>query len=264
MDSIARVLAVGALALTLGGCQLISTLVPIGENGGAALPEEGTCARYAVTAQAGEVLTPEALEQVRMIVENRVNAAGVAEPVVLMDAEGQLQVGLPGLGPESAEEFRQLIGTTGVLEFMPVPAELQGAVGEGPLPEGMADIEPLFTGVEIASAAIAQDPTTREIVVDLQLKETGARLFDDYAEQHYGEQFVIVLDNEVMSAPVIQATRFGGRAQISGGQGGFQPGEAQSLVTVLKFGSLPLGIREVGFGDCASTRSPGPAAEPST
>jgi protein-export membrane protein SecD len=136
---------------------------------------------------------------------------------------------------------------------MPVPAALQGSVTEGPLPEAMADVEPLFTGVEIASAAIASDPTTREIVVDLKLKDTGARLFDEYAEQHYGEQFAIVLDDQVVSAPTIQATRFGGRAQISGGQGGFPIDEARSLVTVLKFGSLPLEIREVGFSSISAT-----------
>ena len=53
--------------------------------------------------------------------------------------------------------------------------------------------------------------------------------------------------------PVIQATRFGGRAQISGGAAGFMPSEAQSLVTVLKFGSLPLEIREVGFSSISAT-----------
>jgi protein-export membrane protein SecD len=211
----------------------------------------GLRGEYQVVATDAQSVTPEILEQTRTIVENRVNASGVAEPIVVTQGADRISVELPGVDDEG--EIRQLIGTTGVLEFMPVPAELQGAVGEGPLPEGMADIAPLFTGVEIASAAIAQDPTTREIVVDLQLKDTGARLFDDYAEQHYGEQFAIVLDDEVMSAPVIQATRFGGRAQISGGQGGFQPGEAQSLVTVLKFGSLPLEIREVGFSSISAT-----------
>jgi hypothetical protein len=36
------------------------------------------------------------------------------------------------------------------------------------------------------------------------------------------------LDDEVMSAPVIQATRFGARARIAGGEGGFPPSEAQT------------------------------------
>jgi preprotein translocase subunit SecD len=175
----------------------------------------------------------------------------VAEPIVVTQGADRISVELPGVEDEA--DIRNLIGATGVLEFMPVPPELQGLVGEGPLPEGMQDIDPLFTGIEIDSATIAQDQTTRELVVSLQLKDTGARLFDEYAADHYGEQFAIVLDGDVMSAPVIQATRFGGSAQISGGTGGFAPSEAQSLVTVLKFGSLPLEIREVGFSSISAT-----------
>jgi len=218
------------------------------------LPREGTCATYEVVDTPGRPITPEMIDQTRAIIESRVRATGVAGPVVYID-DGLLRVGIPVLSPddEAAQEIRKLIGTIGVLEFMPVPAALQGSVAEGPLPEAMLDVEPLFTGVEIASAAIAQDPTTREIVVDLQLKDTGSRLFDDYAEEHYGEQFAIVLDDQVMSAPVIQATRFGGKAQISGGQGGFPVEEARSLVTVMEFGSLPLEIRETEFGACGSS-----------
>jgi protein-export membrane protein SecD len=211
----------------------------------------GLRGEYQVVATDDQAVTSDILEQTREIVESRVNASGVAEPIVVTQGADRISVELPGVDDEG--EIRKLIGTTGVLEFMPVPAALQGSVAEGPLPEAMLDVAPLFTGVEIASAAIAQDPTTREIVVDLQLKDTGSRLFDDYAEEHYGEQFAIVLDDQVMSAPTIQATRFGGRAQISGGQGGFPVEEANSLVTVLKFGSLPLEIREVGFSSISAT-----------
>jgi preprotein translocase subunit SecD len=211
----------------------------------------GLRGEYQVVATDDQEVTGEILEQTRTIIENRVNATGVAEPIVVTQGADRISVELPGVEDEA--DIRNLIGATGVLEFMPVPPELQGLVGEGPLPEGMQDIDPLFTGIEIASAAIAQDSTTREIVVDLQLKDTGARLFDEYAAEHYDEQFAIVLDGDVMSAPVIRAQRFGGRAQISGGTGGFAPNEAQSLVTVLKFGSLPLEIREVGFSSISAT-----------
>ncbi len=211
----------------------------------------GLRGEYQVVATDDQEVTSEILEQTRTIIENRVNATGVAEPIVVTQGSDRISVELPGVDDEG--DIRSLIGTTGVLEFMPVPPEFQGRVGEGPLPEGMLDTEPLFTGVEIASAAIAQDSTTRELVVDLQLKDTGARLFDEYAADHYGDQFAIVLDGEVTSAPTIQARRFGGRAQISGGQGGFDPADAQSLVTVLKFGSLPLEIREVGFSSISAT-----------
>jgi protein-export membrane protein SecD len=205
----------------------------------------GLRGEYQVVATDDQQVTGEILEQTRTIVENRVNATGVAEPIVVTQGADRISVELPGVEEEA--DIRNLLGATGVLEFMPVPPELQGLVGEGPLPEGMQDTEPLFTGIEIDSAAIAQDQTTGEIVVDLQLKSTGARLFDEYAADHYGEQFAIVLDGEVMSAPVIRATHFHGRAQISGN---FTATEANNLATLLKFGALPLEIREVDFGAC--------------
>ncbi len=247
------VLVIGMLAASLSGCQLVDALW---SDGAGQVHVMGICATYQVVATDDQEVTPEILEQTRTIVENRVNATGVAEPIVVTQGGDRISVELPGVEDEAdIRSLRSLIGTTGVLEFMPVPPELQGLVGEGPLPEGMQDIEPLFTGAEIASAASVQDETTGEFVLDLQLKDTGARLFDEYAADHYGEQFAIVLDGEVMSAPAIRATRFGGRAQISGGTGGFAASEAQSLVTVLKFGSLPLEIREVGFEAC---ERPGP------
>ena len=209
----------------------------------------GLRGEYQVVATDDQAVTPDILEQTRVIIENRVNATGVAEPIVVTQGQDRISVELPGVDEEG--DIRNLIGTTGVLEFVPVPAAYFGQVGQGvPLPEGMADTEPLFTGVEIANARIGQDPTTREIVVDMELKETGARLFDEHAEAHFGEQFAIVLDDIVQSAPTINATRFGGQAQISGD---FTPDEATNLVTVLKFGSLPLEIREVGFSSISAT-----------
>ncbi len=251
------VLAIGVLAASLSGCQLVEALL-LDDQGQATV--EGICATYQVVATDVQPVTPEILEQTRSIIEHRVDATGVADPVVVTEAGDRISVELPGIEDEA--DIRSLIGTTGILEFVPVPPELQGAVGEGPLPEGMADIEPLFTGTEIASSASVQDETTGEFVLDLQLKDTGARLFDEYAADHFGEQFAIVLDGQVMSAPAIRATRFGGQMQISGGTGGFTVSEVQALVTVLRFGSLPLEIREVSFGPCETSRpsTQGPGA----
>jgi len=92
--------------------------------------------------------------------------------------------------------------------------------------------------------------------VDLQLKDTGARLFDEYAAEHYGDQVAIVLDDQVMSAPAIRASHFEGRAQITGGPGGFSANEANRLVTILRFGPLPLPVREVDAGDCGAVPVP--------
>jgi preprotein translocase subunit SecD len=209
----------------------------------------GLRGEYQVVATDEQDVTPEILEQTRTIIENRVNATGVAEPIVVTQGEDRISVELPGVEDEA--DIRSLIGTTGVLEFTPVPDGcITEVVPNAAMPDCLAASEPLFNGTEISAARIGQDSQTGEIVVNLELKDTGARLFDEHAAEHYGDYFAIVLDGIVESAPSINATRFGGNAQISGN---FTIDEATNLVTVLRFGSLPLEIREVGFSSISAT-----------
>ncbi len=214
----------------------------------------GLRGEYQVVATDEQDVTPEILEQTRTIIENRVNATGVSEPIVVTQGEDRISVELPGVEDES--DIRSLIGTTGVLEFTPVPGDCSAEViPNAPMPECLAAVEPLFNGTEIAAARIGQDQQTGEVVVNLELKDTGSRLFDEYADQVYGlpvsqRLFAIVLDGIVESSPSINAPRFGGQATISGN---FTVDEANNLVTVLRFGSLPLEIREVGFSSISAT-----------
>jgi preprotein translocase subunit SecD len=214
----------------------------------------GLRGEYQVVATDEQPVTPDILEQTRTIIENRVNASGISEPIVTTQGSDRISVEMPGI--DDAGDIRQLIGTTGVLEFTPVPPDCAALVVQGgPQPECLDETEPLFNGTEIANSRIGQDPTTRQIVVDMELKSEGARLFDEYAAQVSGlpdneRLFAIVLDGIVQSAPTINAPRFGGQAQISGD---FTTQEATDLVTVLKFGSLPLEIREVGFTSISAT-----------
>ena len=215
----------------------------------------GLRGEYQVVATDEQEVTAEILEQTRTIIENRVNFTGVAEPIVVTQGEDRISVELPGVEDEA--DIRGLIGTTGVLEFKPVPSECANEVlQDAPEPLCLEEVEPLFNGTEIAAARIGQDPQTGEIVVSLELKSTGSALFDEYADQVFrfpnpsDRLFAIVLDGVVESAPSINAPRFGGQAQISGN---FTVDEANNLVTVLRFGSLPLEIREVGFSSISAT-----------
>jgi preprotein translocase subunit SecD len=115
-----------------------------------------------------------------------------------------------------------------------------------------ADIKSLalFSGDQINVARPGQEPNTGLPAVDFELKGDGARIFDEHAAAHQGERFAIVLDGRVISAPSINAAQFNGRGQISGN---FTVDSMNELVTVLKFGSLPLEIREVGFSNLSAT-----------
>ncbi len=112
---------------------------------------------------------------------------------------------------------------------------------------------PLFSGDQVQSASIGQDQSGG-LTVDFVLKGDGAKLFGDYTGAHVGDYFAITLDGTVISAPVIRNAIPNGQVQIeSGGIGGFPAKEANSLVTVLKFGSLPFPITELSSEQISAT-----------
>ena len=183
---------------------------------------------------------------IKDIIERRVNTTGVSEPVVVTQGSDRVVVELPGV--TDPESIRRLVGQTGRLEFVPL--------GTTPAQEGqvldLVATPPLFAGEEVQSATVGTDQNGRP-AVDFVLKAEGARLFGDYTAQHNGEYFAIALDGAVISAPVIQSPIPDGRGQITGGTSGFPPKEAQNLVTVLKFGSLPFPIQELSSETISAT-----------
>src|SRR5262245_15579908 len=182
---------------------------------------------------------PEDLEVIRQIIERRVNATGVSEPVITTQGTDRIVVELPGVSDPNA--VRELVGQTGRLDFVPLQSTQMQADQE-------IDLEqhpPLFSGEELEAATIGQDPTAGR-VVQFVLKPNGAKIFSDFTTNHVGEYFAIVLDSRVISAPRIETPIPGGQVQIkSGGIGGFPLQEATNIVTVLQFGSLPFPIEEL-------------------
>jgi preprotein translocase subunit SecD len=207
----------------------------------------GLRGEYRAVPTSDQQVTQQALADIRTIIENRINQYGVAEPIVQTQGSDRIVVEIPGVTNE--QEVRDLIGSTGRLDFVEVPpSRANEVVPGGRIP---ADLQIIFSGDQIASAAPGTNSTTGERAVDITLRDEGARLFDQYAASHFGEQFAIVLDGIVQSAPSINARQFGGRAQISGGF--TSQSEVNSLVTVLRYGALPLAIEEVSFSRISPT-----------
>ena len=77
--------------------------------------------------------------------------------------------------------------------------------------------------------------------VSLRFNKEGSEGFDRLAEKYVGQRVAIVLDGVVQSAPTIQDTKFGGRAQITGS---FTQSEAKDLALVLRYGALPVTLQE--------------------
>ncbi len=178
------------------------------------------------------------------------NATGVSEPVVVTSGTDRIVVEVPGVSDTAA--IRRLVGQTGRLDFVPLPRAQYGSDGAAG-PQFATDGQPLpttettlFSGDQVASANVGSDPQTGARVVAFTLKSEGAKLFGDYTTAHVGEFFAIVLDGRVISAPSINSPITGGAGQITGGGlGGFPRAEAEELVNVLRFGSLPFPVEEL-------------------
>ncbi len=195
------------------------------------------------------------VEVVKGIMERRVNATGVAEPVVVTSGTDRIVIEVPGISDTTA--IRRLVGQTGQLQFVPIPTTMNPPGPQTPLdvsdapacPPAGSPTEPcvLFGGEQLAagSANVGSDQQGRR-TVNFVLKEDGKNLFADWTRLHTNEYFAIVLDNVVISAPVINEPIPGGSVQISGGGlGGFSRQEADELVNVLDFGSLPFPVEEL-------------------
>ena len=202
----------------------------------------------------GTVVSPDgaAMNTIRNIIEARVNNTGVAEPVVVTQGTDRVIVELPGATNRDAIE--KLIGQTGQLVFIPLPAArygtaatTQGPTGViqgGPLPKD-ASLTPLFSGDHVKTADPAIDQNTGQPIVSFSLDSEAAKLFAEYTQAHVGDYFAIVLDGNVVSAPSIQSAITSGQGQITTGTGSQGLTARNNLVTVLRYGSLPFPIQAV-------------------
>jgi len=113
----------------------------------------------------------------------------------------------------------------------------------------MLDSKPIITGDYLTGAQPNQN-TMEGTVVEFQLSNEGGRRFRNETGKHVGDYMAIILDNRVMTAPVIQSA-IGTRGQIT--MGGKGLAEAQDLALVLRAGALPVKLR------VAQTRTIGPS-----
>ncbi|MEX2530760.1 MAG: protein translocase subunit SecD [Gemmatimonadota bacterium] len=100
--------------------------------------------------------------------------------------------------------------------------------------------EPFITGEMLDDANSARDSQTSEPIVQFQLSRAGGRIFGDVTGRHIGDRIAILLDDEVVSAPVVQS-RIAARGQITLGRSDIE--EARDLALVLRAGALPAPLR---------------------
>ncbi len=225
----------------------------------------GLKVEYRVVPAGGKTPTAADLAVVREIMDKRVNSTGVAEPVVVTSGSDRIVVELPGVTDTQA--VRALVGTTGRLDFVPIPTGTSVTQGQALDLTGATNCPPsgtitkiciLFSGDQLESASVGSDQQGNR-AVNFRLKTQGApsgsELFAKWTAAHVNEQFAIVLDSTIISSPVIRGAISGGQVQISNSAtiGGIPQKEAKQLVDVLRFGALPFPVEELSSDTIAPT-----------
>lgn len=185
------------------------------------------------------------IQQSLEIIRRRVDEVGTREPTIQRQGTDRILIQVPGIG--SAAELKALIGTTARLTFNPVrgrtadenadPGARNVLLPAADEPGMFYIIEqtPVVSGEDLVDAQPAFDQNGRP-AVNFRFNPSGARKFGDYTAANIGQPFAIVLDDEVISAPVIQSAIPGGSGIITGS---FTIEESTDLAVLLRAGALP-------------------------
>jgi preprotein translocase subunit SecD len=182
-------------------------------------------------------------------VRRRVDAMGTTEPNIVREGTSRILVQVPGISDTA--QLKELIGKTARLSFHEVHPSVSAAEAKaGRAPPGFKVYPgvdrtegdqvlretPVVRGDELTNAQPSFDSRTNEPIIDFGFNNAGARKFGKFTQDHVGKPFAIVLDDKVISAPVIREPILGGRGQISGS---FTPETANQLAIQLRSGALP-------------------------
>jgi preprotein translocase subunit SecD len=190
------------------------------------------------------------IEQSIQIVERRVNELGTVEPLIQRQGTDRILVQVPGL--QDPTELKRIVGTTAKMEFRMVDSSVSPdqAQQRGGVPADsellMSEQTPkvpyvikrqvLVSGSDLTDAQPGFDQRTNEPIVNFKFNSSGSRKFAQATSDNVGQPFAIVLDNKVISAPVIREPITGGQGQISGS---FTVQAANELALLMRAGALP-------------------------
>ena len=183
-------------------------------------------------------------------IRRRVDAFGTTEPSIQREGRSRVLVQVPGI--TDVERLKNLIGETGKLEFklvdpgvdasqaaqtkqVPIGDVLVYSNDTPPIPYVLKD-HVLVSGENLVDAQPGFDSRTGEPVVTFRFDAAGAKRFGKVTQENVGLPFAIILDDKVISAPVIREPILGGTGQISGN---FTVQGANDLAVLLRSGALP-------------------------
>jgi SecD/SecF fusion protein len=187
-----------------------------------------------------------AVEQSLEIVRRRIDESGLVEALIARQGQTRILVQLPGV--DDPARIKDLLGRTARMTFHLVDESVIPAAGT-PAPPGTMILpgergEERYAvrrtiavdGANLTDARAGQDSRTGEWVVNFTFDSIGTRRFAEITRANVSRPFAIVLDDRVITAPVIREPITGGRGQISGQ---FSVQSANDLAVLLRAGALP-------------------------
>lgn len=181
------------------------------------------------------------MEQTRAVLNNRVNAMGISEATVNIEGTDRLRIEMPGV--ENAQEAIEQIGKTAQLRFL------------------TADGKEVFTGEQVKNAGIDTDSEHGGYKITLEFTTEGSDKFADATgaassgQITPSEEFtalgvdsraiVIMLDDEIVTAPLAHDRINSTTCEITSGKGGYSKDEATNTAALIKGGALPISLNEI-------------------
>ncbi|MDE2462102.1 MAG: protein translocase subunit SecD [Alphaproteobacteria bacterium] len=224
--------------------------------------------QYAITASHSVIsmtLTDSYITQLRSqivsqsieVVRRRIDAMGTREPTIEQQDTDRILVQVPGL--QDPSRMKAILGKTAKMTFQlvdesaSIPEAVKGIVpigdellyesnpvkGGPPIPI-VVQRRIMVSGDRLVDASAGIDQQTGQPEVDFRFDTVGARQFANVTKNNVGQRFAIVLDNKVISAPVIQEPILGGSGRIDGN---FTVQSANDLALLLRAGALPAPLK---------------------
>jgi len=181
-----------------------------------------------------------AMEQSLEIIRSRIDELGTREPTIIAQGEERILVELPGL--KNPKRIKEIIGTTAKLTFKFLANNdasknsFEILDAKNGLDKYNIEKKLVLSGEHLTDAQPGFDNINNNSVVNFKLDSFGAKKFAYATKNNVGRRLAIVIDNKVVSAPVIRDAITTGNGQISGG---FSVEEANNLAIVLRSGALP-------------------------
>ena len=188
-----------------------------------------------------------AVSQSIEIIRRRIDGLGVTEPSIQRQGNNRILLEVPGL--DDPQRLKDLLGQTAKLNFRMVDTSISVGeafrtrvpsrseiISDGEGFEYLVMKKVLVSGERLVDAQASFDATTNSPVVNFRFDTVGGKYFAKATSGNVGKPFAIILDNEVISAPVIRSPILGGSGQI---EGGFSVEEANNLAILLRAGALP-------------------------